>query len=94
MKRLILAVIAGGILALGSMGPAAAHSQTVSPPAHEDPVVTGPISNAWAQAHCHSAAPAVAAGASKGVVIFSPQAALPCPDNVTNPGEQVTGPPS
>ena len=27
-----------------------------------------------------------------GVVVFSPQAALPCADTVTNPGGQVTGP--
>ena len=92
MKRIFLIAVTAGGLALGAAAPAAAHSQTVTPPAKDGPVVTGPISKAWAQAHCHAAAPAVVAGASDGVVVFSPQAALPCPSTVTNPGGEVTGP--
>ena len=52
----------------------------------------GPIAVPWVQGHCYAQAPAVTAEASSGVVVFSPQAALPCADTVTNPGEQVTGP--
>ena len=79
------------VAALAVAAPAAAHSQTVTPPSSDAPVVIGPISKAWAQAHCHAMAPAVVAAASGGVVAFSPAAALPCPANVTNPGGQVTG---
>ena len=75
------------LLAL-TAAPAVAHSQTVQPPSKESPVVSGPISNAWAQAHCNAQSPAVVADASGGVVTFSPQGALPCPA-VPNPGRQV-----
>lgn len=77
-------------LALLTVGaaPALAHGQTVQPPSKDSPVVSGPISNAWAQAHCNAQAPAVTAEASGGVVIFTPQAALPC-TAVPNPGGQV-----
>ena len=68
--------------------PALAHTQTVQPPSKESPVVSGPISNAFAQAHCNAQSPALVADASGGVVIFSPQGALPCPA-VANPGGQV-----
>jgi hypothetical protein len=78
--------------AIAVAAPAAAHSQTVTPPSSDAPVVIGPISKGWAQAHCHAMAPAVVAGASGGVVVFTPAAALPCPASVTNPGGQVTGP--
>ncbi len=78
--------------ALAVAAPAAGHSQTVTPPSSDTPVVVGPISKGWAQAHCHAMAPAVVATASDGVVVFTPGAALPCPANVTNPGGQVTGP--
>ena len=71
-----------------SAAPALAHSQTVQPPSKEIPVVAGPISNPWAQAHCKAQAPAVVADASSGVVTFSPQGHLPCPP-VANPGGQV-----
>ncbi|HUF59089.1 MAG TPA: hypothetical protein VMR89_06395 [Actinomycetota bacterium] len=92
MKRLILVAVAGAVLPLGVALPAAAHSQTVTPKGRDVPVVAGPISNVWAQAHCHAQAPAVVAEASDGVVVFSPAGPLPCPSNVTNPGGQVTGP--
>lgn len=75
------------LLAL-TAAPALAHSQTVQPPSKDSPVVSGPISNPWAQAHCNAQAPAVVADASGGVVIFSPQGHLPCPP-VPNPGGQV-----
>lgn len=78
--------------ALAIAAPAAAHSQTVTPPGQDGPVVVGPISKGWAQAHCHAMAPAVVAAASDGVVVFTPGGALPCPSHVTNPGGQVTGP--
>lgn len=76
-----------GTLAFGAGAPALAHTQTVSPPAHEEPVVTGPISNPWARAHCESAAPGVVDTASDGVVSFMPVEAL-C-NAVVNPGGQV-----
>jgi hypothetical protein len=75
------------LLALNA-APALAHSQAVQPPSKESPVVAGPISNPWAQAHCNAQAPAVVADASGGVVIFTPQGHLPCPA-VPNPGGQV-----
>jgi hypothetical protein len=78
--------------AMAVAAPAAAHSQAVTPAGWDAPVVVGPISKAWAQAHCHAMAPAVVSGASNGVVVFTPAAALPCPANVTNPGGKVTGP--
>jgi hypothetical protein len=90
MKRSLLSLVATMALLAIMATPVAAHSQTVTPPG-KDAVVSGPISNAWAQAHCHAASPGVVAGASNGVVVFTPQAALPCPA-VANPGGQVTGP--
>jgi hypothetical protein len=90
MRRVLLA----GILAVASLSiaaPAAAHSQTVTPPG-QDAVVSGPIAVPWVQGHCRAQAPAVSGEASGGVVIFSPQQALPCSDTITNPGGQVTGP--
>jgi hypothetical protein len=54
------------------------------------PVVSGPISNPWPQAHCNAASPAIIADRSNGVVQFLPGAALPCPA-VANPGGQVHG---
>jgi len=92
VKRTIMSLIAAIGLTFALAMPAAAHSQTVTPPGGDGAVVRGPISNAWAQAHCHAQAPAVVATASNGVVVFSPPLALPCPDTVTNPGGQVTGP--
>lgn len=68
--------------------PAEAHSQLVQPPSKDAPVVAGPISNAWAQAHCHAASPAIVAESSNGVVQFVPAGPLPCPP-VSNPGGQV-----
>jgi hypothetical protein len=74
-------IAAGGVLA---------HAQIVSPPGQDGAVVSGPISNAWAQAHCNAASPAIIADRSGGVVQFLPAATLPCPA-VPNPGGQVHG---
>lgn len=87
--RRVTTVVAAAMLGVGMLAaPAMAHSQTVQPPSKESPVVSGPISNAWAQAHCNAQSPAIAANASGGVVTFSPQGPLPCPA-VPNPGGQV-----
>ena len=91
MKRLLITAVAGVAAVVSMAVPAAAHTQTVTPPG-QDPVVSGPIAVPWVQGHCHAQAPAVTAEASGGVVVFSPQAALPCSDEITNPGGQVTGP--
>jgi hypothetical protein len=90
MRRFLFAALVG-VGTLSMAAPVAAHTQTVTPPG-QDPVVSGPIAVPWVQAHCHAQAPAVTAEASGGVVVFSPQAARPCLDTVTNPGGQVTGP--
>jgi hypothetical protein len=90
MRRLLFAALVAAAPLLMAV-PAAAHTQTVTPPG-QDPVVSGPIARPWIQGHCQSAAPGVTGEASGGVVIFSPQQALPCSDQITNPGGQVTGP--
>jgi hypothetical protein len=92
MKRSLFSLVAALALLAAMAVPVAAHRQTVTPPGQDAPVILlDPISNSWAQAHCNSAAPGVVAGASKGVVVFTPQGALPCPP-VPNPGGQITGP--
>jgi hypothetical protein len=88
LRRTIVASAGGSLLVLAAAGSALAHSQTVQPPSHDQPVVIGPISKAWAQAHCHAAAPAIVADASGGVMRFLPGAALPCPA-IANPGGHV-----
>ena len=90
MRRLLIGALVA-VAPLLMAVPAGAHTQTVTPPG-QDPVVSGPIAVPWVQGHCHAEAPAVTAEASGGVVIFSPQGALPCSDTITNPGGQVTGP--
>lgn len=76
------------LLIILSAGSASAHTQTVQPPAQDAPTVSGPISNSWAQAHCHANAPTVVADASDGVVTFTPGAPKPC-GPIPNPGGQV-----
>ena len=88
-SRALTAAMAVLLLA-GAASSASAHSQTVQPPSKDAPVVSGPISNPWAQAHCHAQSPAVVADASNGVVRFTPAGALPCP-LVPNPGGQIHG---
>lgn len=81
MAIALMLVAAGGVLA---------HAQVVTPRGWDDPVVSGPISNPWAQAHCNAASPAIIADRSNQVVQFLPAAALPCPA-IPNPGGQVHG---
>ena len=89
MKRFSLAAAVSAI-ALVTAGPAAAHTQTVNPPGQDGPTVSGPISNSFAQAHCHAQAPQAVTN-SGGVVTFTPIVFGPCPA-VPNPGGQITGP--
>lgn len=82
-------------LALVLAPTALAHSQTVNPRGQGEPgIVNDPISQRWAQAHCHAQSPAIVAQASGGVVAFSPAGPLPCipPAAIANPGGQFTGP--
>jgi hypothetical protein len=89
MKRMLSLI---GAIALTAMlvVPVAAHTQTVIPASGDEPVVSGPISKAWAQAHCQANAMYVVYDASNGVVAFNPPVALIC--SSANPGGQVTGP--
>ncbi len=90
MRKTIALVIAS-VWALALAPSALAHRQTVTPPGQDEPVILNdPISNAFAQAHCHAQAP-TAVLASGGVVSFLPLQFGPCPA-VANPGGQVTGP--
>jgi hypothetical protein len=90
MKKVTTTLLAG--LALAVPSAALAHTQTVTPPGQDAPVIqSDPISKPYAQAHCHAQSPAIVSEASGGVVAFSPAGALPCPP-VPNPGGQVTGP--
>jgi hypothetical protein len=89
-RRTLVAASGGALLALTIAGSALGHSQIVQPPSHDEPVVSGPISKAWAQAHCNANSPAIVADRSNGVVRFLPGAALPCP-LIANPGGQVHG---
>lgn len=91
MRRLLITALIG-VGSLSMAVPALAHTQTVTPPGQDNPVVSGPIARPWIQGHCRAQAPAVVAEASGGVVVFTPQTALPCSDTITNPGGQVTGP--
>lgn len=90
LHRAGLSIAATLILLALATAPVAAHSQTVQPPSQDAPVVSGPISNPWAQAHCNAASPAIVADRSNGVVSFLPAAALPCPA-IPNPGGQIHG---
>ena len=78
LRRTLAAAVGASLLALAVTGSALGHSQIVQPPSKDEPVVTGPISRAWAQAHCNASSPAIVADRSGGVVQFLPAAALPC----------------
>lgn len=91
-RRLSMATVLASLLIALSTGVASAHGLTVQPPAQDEPAVSGPVSRAWAQAHCHAQAPEAATAASGGVVAFSPAGALPCSPDDTNPAGKVTGP--
>jgi hypothetical protein len=89
--RKISPVVLASICALALATGASAHVQTVAPPGQDAPVLLNdPISNPFAQAHCHAEAP-TAVLSSDGVVSFLPLSFGPCPP-VPNPGGQVTGP--
>ena len=92
MRRLSIATVLASLLIALSTGIASAHGLSVTPTGQDDAVVSGPVSQAWAQAHCQAAAPEAATAASGGVVVFTPAEALPCSPDDTNPGGQVTGP--
>lgn len=73
MKRSLLSLVAALALLAAMAVPVTAHSQTVTPPGQDAPVILNdPISNPWAMAHCKAAAPFVAAASSDGVVAFNP----------------------
>lgn len=88
IRRTLTLLLVAGAATFAAAAPAAAHGQVVQPPSHSEPTVSGPISNAWARAHCESAAPGVVGEASNGVVTFSPAGPRPC-TGVPNPGGQV-----
>jgi hypothetical protein len=89
IERFVHAMLAASLLTLLIAGSALAHTQTVNPNGNGEGF-TKPISNPWAQAHCHAASPALVGEASNGVVQFLPAAALACPA-VPNPGGQIHG---
>ena len=89
-KKFLASLALASMLTLLSVGSLLAHSQVVTPAGQGEAVVSGPISNPWAQAHCNAASPAIIADRSNGVVQFLPAAALPCP-LVANPGGQIHG---
>lgn len=82
-------MLAASLLTLLIAGSALAHTQAVNPKGNGKGF-TKPISNPWAQAHCHAASPAHVGETSKGVVQFLPAAALPC-RAVPNPDGQIHG---
>jgi hypothetical protein len=90
MKRSLFSLVAALALLAALAVPVAAHTQTVTPPGQDETIISRVLARPWIQAHCQSAAPAVTAGASDGVVAFSPEFALCGP--VLNPGGQTTGP--
>ena len=80
MRRIILLTLITGALFVGSAAPALAHRLTVDPASDGGAVVSQPVSNPWAFAHCNAAAPAMATANSGGVVTFTPATALTgCP---------------
>lgn len=87
-SRVAAVVAATFAVTFATASGAGAHSQTVEPPSKTSPVVSGPVSNAWAQAHCNAASPGIVGEASNGVMTFTPASALPCPPT-PNPGGQV-----
>lgn len=89
-NRLTASLVVATVLTAVSAGSVLGHSQVVRPPGVGEDVVSGPISNPWAQAHCNAASPALIAERSNEVVQFLPAEALPCP-LVANPGGQIHG---
>lgn len=91
MKRSLFSLVAALALLVALAVPVAAHTQTVTPPGQDEPVVERIIARPWIQAHCTSAAPGAAADASGGIVVFAPQEQKPC-STTLNPGLQDPGP--
>jgi hypothetical protein len=89
IKLFVRALLGASLLTLLTAASAMGHTQTVNPNGNGEGFAK-PISNPWAQAHCHAASPALVGEASNGVVQFLPAAALPCPA-VPNPGGQIHG---
>ena len=89
MRKMTAAVVASA-WALSLAAGASAHGIIVTPPGQTGPVVSQPVSQRFAQAHCHAQSPAELS-ASPAAAQFVPGTALPCP-GVENPGGQVTGP--
>lgn len=88
LRRAIVATAGSSLLVLVAAGSVLSHSQIVHPPSLDEPVVVGPISRAWAQAHCNANSPALIADRSGGVVQFLPGAPKACLP-ISNPGGQV-----
>jgi hypothetical protein len=88
--RKMIAVVVASVWALSLAGGASGHGIIVTPPGQTGPVVSQPVSQPFAQAHCHAQSPAELSD-SPAAAQFVPGAALPCP-GVPNPGGQVTGP--
>jgi hypothetical protein len=88
--RKLTAVLVASVWALSIAGGASAHGIIVTPPGQTGPVVSQPVSQPFAQAHCNAQSPAELSN-SPAAAQFVPGAALPCP-GVENPGGQVTGP--
>ena len=88
--RKMIAVVVASAWALSLAGGASAHGIIVTPPGQTGPVASQPVSQPFAQAHCHAQSPAELSD-SPAAAQFVPGAALPCP-GAENPGGQVTGP--
>jgi hypothetical protein len=88
MKRLFLTSMIAVLLLSASVMTASAHSVTIQPPGQDEPAFSDVISTSWARAHCNAAAPGTATANSDGVVVFSPNQALPCDGD---PGDGAPG---
>jgi hypothetical protein len=88
--RKTIAIVVASVWALSLAGGASAHALIVTPPGQDGPVVARPVSQMYAQAHCHAQSPSELSD-SPAAAQFVPGAALPCPP-VRNPGGQLTGP--
>ena len=89
-RKTVAAIVVASVWALTIAGGASAHALIVTPPGQDGAVVNQPVSNPFAQAHCHAQSPSQLSD-SPAAAQFTPGAALPCPP-VENPGGQVTGP--
>ena len=90
VRKTVAAIASASLSALTLAGGASAHALIVTPPGQDGAVVNQPVSNPYAQAHCHAQSPSQLSD-SPAAAQFAPGTALPCPP-VPNPGGQVTGP--